>query len=269
LTSCVSLPPIGGQVPNSLDVNIKTSVQPYAVGSLSLPLGAHRIPNTSYVVLRQDHSPSAAGFLFGPLGLLTKDASLKAESNEKVEKTQNLFSYKLDLATEEKISALSTNSGKFRLHKNDNEKGGIKLTPYVWIGTYKNGKSRIHVILEARNDDANGKTIWWNKYIYYSEQALPLTGSNSWTQDSGELIKKITDTGLGKVLDVFILDINHGLPRNDNIVKYTAPYLAFPIPVAIDGTKLLNDANYTIIENRIGWGGIHIIPNAEVSTAYK
>ena len=141
----------------------------------------------------------------------------------------------------------------------------IKITPYAWISTYKDGTSRVHIVLETRLPKKGARKKWLGRYIYYSRQSLPLAGDNGWLANDGALIKAVAKEGIDAASQFLLEDIRGSVIRDGNKVSYTAPYMAFAEPVKFDAIVLSKTDETTVLDTSVAWFGVNIFPTHDVS----
>jgi hypothetical protein len=267
LAGCATHLPNGGQFPVNVGPNaISVRIQGYTKDGLELPLGAYRVRGTSYVILSQVHGSVPGEGALGALGLLGAHSARQEKGKTATEQLYSAFNFNLDLETKNTFKKELGDGGKFQLVDvpiQGSER--LDVTPYVWVGTYSNGQSRVHVILLAELKDQMGETKWWNQYIYYSTQTRSLTGDSGWIANDGASIKSATQQGIGFATAILLDDVRGSRKRVGERARYTAPIMSNPGPITLEGTLLSQDKNVALLE--IGWSGLHIMPASEISIA--
>jgi hypothetical protein len=260
--------PTGGDLPQDVARgSLNAYVLTYQTDGLGLPVGAHRIPGTSYVVLRQDYGSAPGGGLFGALGIFALHSSEQQKGKEAADRARAAFNFNLDAAAK---ASLARELGPTTLV--DAPRRGtelLEIEPYVWIGTYKGGQSRIHVVLEARLKSKTGEPRWRNRYIYYSEETRSFAGDGGWMANDGAMIKAASQRGMDIAAAVLAQDVRGALPRAAKTAWYRAAYMDFPEPSAMEATFVSQDKGAVLVETRSGWGGVNIIPAKDISVVPK
>lgn len=264
LAGCAPMMQAGGNLPQDVARgSLNAYVQTYQKDGLSLPVGAHRIAGTSYVVLRQEHGSAPGGGLFGLLGIMAVHSSEQQKGKDASDRARMAFGLDLDSAAK---AAISRELGAAALL--DAPRQGVELLevqPYVWIGTYKGGQSRVHVVLEARLKGKTGEERWWNRYIHYSEETRTFTGDGGWMANDGALLKSASRRGMDVAAAVLAQDIRGALPRASQARRFRAPYMEFPEPGVMEAILLTQDQSAVLIETKTGWSGVNIFPAKDIS----
>jgi hypothetical protein len=253
-----------GAAPDAESSKLPLHVTTYAPSKLSLPVGAYRVPESSYVILRQDFKGGLASTLFGPLGVLAVDSSIKKKGEAASKASLSAFDLDLDVETRNVLKSMLQGDEQL-LEMRGKDVDAIDIAPGVWIGTYKDGTSRLHVVVEARIGKKGKRKKWQGRYIYYSTETLPLMGDNGWMANDGALIKSATKEGINVAVGVLLQDFRGSLDHDGKKSRYKAKYMAFPEAVALEGIMLAENDEVAIVESLAGWVGVNIFAAREVS----
>ena len=224
-------------------------------GWSDLPAGTHSVPD-SQVVVSGHQKGGAVGILFGVVGVLAQGA-INSSLGEEATKDARAA---LQLNVTKRAQSIADDlidSGQFAktfTTQPDGANATLSVASAIAVTFVGDTEVRPYVVLKASLGEANDKgTGWTTRYIASSGQPRPLTGSGSWTENSGELLKRTVDENLQRAIRFMLADIAVPHARDDNSLTMVQGHFPYVKPkFQTVGYKLAEDEQSIVFIPKLG-----------------
>jgi hypothetical protein len=128
----------------------------------------------------------------------------------------------------------------------------LSISGNVVLEFFANGDLRPFVVLRAKLMSAQQKVTWTMRYFASIGGPHPLSGDNSWTATSGELLKQTVSLELQRALLVLLMDVGSPLPRDANAKVAAEGYFPFiKKRVQVVGFRVAEDADWFAFQAKV------------------
>lgn len=243
-------------------------------GWSDMPIGVYRVPDSQTVISGQQSGGMAPVLLFGLVGLAAQHAAGAGASEEAVRETEKHL--RIDMAKElssasERLLAAGTYKGRIT-NQSENLGPVLQVSGSLVLTFVSDTTVRPFVVLKTNMLDPKTKeTMWSTRYFSSSGTALPLTGDNSWTADSGAKLQQQVRKDMEKGLAFLLKDVVTPYARTEEV--YTTVQGHYPFVrkrLQSIGYKLVEDDNSIAYVPRVGdvivFAGVNIFDKNTVTS---
>ena len=222
-------------------------------GWTDLPIGTYRIPGRTVIVSGQQKG-GGIGMMFGLVGVLAESAVSTAGEKRAVNGAESEL--RLDLAPEANgLAQQALASGRYgQTFAALVDPNGLTLevAPYTVLTFETDTAVRPAVILKATLKSPVDGQLWMSRYIAISGAALPLSGGNGLTADSGRLLKTAVSLDLQRAMGAMLDDVATRRGRDGNVQVYVETAMPFVRPrFGLTGTELSDDNGALVLVSKI------------------
>jgi hypothetical protein len=227
-----------------------------------MPMGTYRVPNSKTLVSGfEKGSPLAIalGVVGGSAGTALTSAAYgqamdRSGGNSAVKPYEGALQITLEPVAIEHLRTMLENdrfTGKFTL-KSSQTGTTLSVSGNVVLEFFENGDVRPFVVLRAKLMSAQQRVTWTMRYFASIGGSHPLSGDNSWTANSGELLKKTVSLELQRALLVLLNDVGSPLPRDANAKVAAEGYFPFiKKRVQVVGFRVAEDADWFAFQAKV------------------
>lgn len=227
-----------------------------------MPMGTYHVPNSQVLVSGfEKGSPIAIalGAVGGPVGIAASSAAYGAatdtsEGRAAVKTHESALQISLEPVAEQLLRTMLESekfAGKFTL-KPSQAGMTLRVAGNVVLECFDNGDVRPFVVLRAKLISAQQTVTWTMRYFASVGGPHPLSGDNSWTANSGELLKATVSTELQRALLVLLMDIRSPLPRDSNAKVAAEGYFPFiKKRIQVVGFRLAEDSDWFAFQAKV------------------
>jgi hypothetical protein len=227
-----------------------------------MPMGTYRVPNSQVLVSGfEKGSPLALAFgvVGGPAGIAATSAAYgvatdKSEGIAAVKPYEGALQISLEPVAEQQLRTLLEDerfTGRFTL-KPSHAGMTLRVAGNVVLECFDNGDVRPFVVLRASLISPQRSVTWTTRYFASVGGPHPLSGENSWTANSGELLKAIVSSELQRALLVLLMDIETPLPRDSNAKVAAEGYFPFMKKrIQVVGFRLAENSDWFAFQAKV------------------
>lgn len=227
-----------------------------------MPMGTYRVPNSQTLVSgfeRGSPLAMALGVVGGSAGTALTSAAYgqatdKSGGSSAVDHNEGALQIPLEPVAIDHLRTLLENdrfTGKFTL-KSSQAGTTLNVCGNVVLEFFDNGDVRPFVVLRAKLLSAQHRVTWTMRYFATIGGPHPLSGSDSWTANSGELLKKTVSLELQRALLVLLMDVDSPFPRDANTKVAAEGYFPFiKSRVQVAGFRLAEDADWFAFQAKV------------------
>lgn len=217
-------------------------------GWTDLPVGAYKVPQSDVIITGHQRG-QVAGMMFGLLGVAIAHAANSNASAAGVNNTEQILRMSLADQTRTEVETLVAQqplAGKF-----GGQAGGTQLdvSSALLLSYVSDTQVRPYAVLTG----ADKRPLWETRYFASTGEARPLEGSDSWTENGGELLKATVAANLRQAVRVMLNDVAQPYTRDAKqmtVVEANFPYLKQR--VQMKGYSLTEDDKYIAFIPKVG-----------------
>ena len=227
-----------------------------------MPMGTYRVPNSQVLVSGfEKGSPLAfaLGAVGGPVGIAASSAAYGAatdtsEGRAAVKSYESALQISLKPVAEQHLKTMVGSerfTGKFTL--TPSQAGmTLRVAGNVVLECFDNGDVRPFVVLRAKLISAQQTVTWTMRYFASVGGPRPLSGDNSWTANSGELLKATVSSELQRAMLVLLMDVGSRFPRDSNAKVAAEGYFPFMKKrIQVVGFRLAEDSDWFAFQAKV------------------
>lgn len=217
-----------------------------------LPLGAYKIPESDAVIVGHQSGLGVAS-MFGIVGVMAAHSANSNSSAAGVSNSENLLRVRLADQLREEVSTLVSQpsmAGKFTKATGPTQ---LELSSALLLSYVDDTRVRPFTMVKVVLKGPGNRPLWETRYYATTGQPRPLSGTGSWTEKNGEVLKAEINASLQKTAKVILQDVSHPYHRDDTrMTVMTTDYPMTRDRVQMKGYHLGEDDRYVIFLPKVG-----------------